>query len=182
MRNKCHITLKATHHLLNFEDFFIRTLQFFLMRLVCVGSFVKQSKNKATYYYKEDMSSMLIELFPRTFFACFALRLVFCFLCKANERKRYITINKTHRLLKLEVLFIRTLQFFDMRFVCVGCFVEQSRKKRHVTIRKTSSMLMEGLFSRTFLLALLCVLCVVCFLKQMREKCHITLKTTHRLL
>ena len=29
-RDKCHITLKPTHRLLNVEDFFIRTLQFFL--------------------------------------------------------------------------------------------------------------------------------------------------------
>ena len=75
-----------------------------------------------------------------------------------------------------------TSVYFDMRFVCVGCFVEKSRKKRHITIRKTSSMLMEGLFPRTFSLASLCALCVVCFLKQMREKSHITLRTTPRLL
>ena len=27
-RDKCHITVKATHRLLNIEDLFIRTLQF----------------------------------------------------------------------------------------------------------------------------------------------------------
>ena len=83
---------------------------------------------------------------------------------------------------EMEVLFIRTLQFILMRLVCVGCFVELSRKMRHVTIRKTSSMLMEGLFSRTSLLASLCAWCGVCFLKQTREECLINIKTTHRLL
>ena len=64
-------------------SFYPNTSVYFDMQLIC-----KAVKKKAPYYYKEDISSMLMdELFSRTFFARFALRLVCSLLCKAKEKK-----------------------------------------------------------------------------------------------
>ena len=70
-----------------------------------------------------------------------------------------------------------------MRLVCVGCFVKQSRKRSHITVKKTNHPCSwRGCFFEHFSLAWLCGWCLVCFLKQTRHKCHITVKATHRLL
>ena len=97
-RDKCHITVKATHRLLSIEDLFIRTLQ--------------SIKKKAPYYCKEDKSSMLMEgLFFRTFFCLLRFAIGVVCILKQTRDKCHITVKATHSLLNIEDLFIRTLQF-----------------------------------------------------------------------
>ena len=89
-RDKCHITVKATHRLLQFA-------------LVVCNLLCKAIKKKAPYYCKEDKSSMLIEwLFSRTFFLLAAL-CDWCVVCilKQTRDKCHITVKATHRLLSI---------------------------------------------------------------------------------
>ena len=114
---------------------------------------------------------MLIEkLFPQTFFACFALRLVFSCLCEANERKRYITLNRTHRLLKLEVLYIRTLQFFLYAICVCRLFCRAIKKKAPCYYKKDIIHVNGGVFfSNIFACVALRFVCSLLFKANERK-------------
>ena len=145
------------------------------MRFVCVCVCVllcKTVKKKATYYYKEVISSMIMEvLFYRT--SLLASLCAWCAVCflKQMREKCHITLKTTYRLLRFAL------------GVCSLLCKAIKKKAPYYCKEDKSSMLIEWLFSRTFfLLAALCDWCVVCILKQTRDKCHITVKATHRLL
>ena len=155
-RDKCHITVKATHRLLRFA-------------LVVCSLLCKAIKKKRHITVKKTNHPCKMEgLFSRTFFAWLCDWCLVCILEQTRD-KCHISVKATHRLL---------------RFALVVCSLlcKAIKKKRHITLKKTNHPCkMEGLFSRTFF-AWLCDWCLVCILEQTRDKCHITVKATHRLL